>query len=368
MEVLNGATLFRFSAIGDVGSSAPQVYGEGFVLTSEERDSLRTEDLRNDTRIFPLIGGEEINTSPIQGFARYVLNFGQLTLEEAANWPHLLAIVRERVKPERDKAKESTADGAHRKKYWWQFSQPRPELSEALMRTPRCLVNSRVSKHLAFCFQPTDRVFSHKLCVFPLDTGTAFAVLQSRIHAMWAWLLSSTMKTDLNYSASDCFETFPFPQPDPRAIVPVLENIGQRLHEARAAYMTASQQGLTQTYNRLKDPDYNEPEIVRLRDLHVELDSAALDAYGWADLISSPGVPPYTTPRTDAEKRAISVFEGPVIDRLFALNAERAAAERAIGADTQARSVKVSKPKKPTAKGKATKASQPRLNLESSDD
>ncbi|MBK7534261.1 MAG: hypothetical protein IPI49_02605 [Myxococcales bacterium] len=80
-----------------------------------------------------------------------------------------------------------------------------------------------------FSFQPTGRVFSHKLFVFPLPSFTHFAVLQSRLHVAWTWLLSSTMKTDLNYSASECFETFPFP---PEAQLASLEPIGQQLYDA----------------------------------------------------------------------------------------------------------------------------------------
>jgi len=42
-------------------------------------------------------------------------------------------------------------------------------------------------------------------------------------------------KNDLRYAASDCFDTFPFPQPAPRAVIAPLEAIGERLYTARAA-------------------------------------------------------------------------------------------------------------------------------------
>jgi hypothetical protein len=132
------------------------------------------------------------------------------------------------------------------------------------------------------------------------------------------------MKEDLNYSASDCFETFPFPHPDPRTVIPSLEDIGQRLYDTRAQYMLDTQQGLTDTYNRLKDPDCREPRIEELRQLHEEMDRAVLAAYGWDDI----PVPPYGTPATDAERRALEAFEDEVIDRLFVLNAQRAEEER----------------------------------------
>ncbi len=79
------------------------VYGQGFVLTPDERDTLIAKDAKNAERIFPYLGGQEVNTSPTQEFDRYVISFGQMSLEEAEQWPDLIEIVREKVKPEREK-------------------------------------------------------------------------------------------------------------------------------------------------------------------------------------------------------------------------------------------------------------------------
>jgi hypothetical protein len=130
----------------------------------------------------------------------------------------------------------------------------------------------------------------------------------------------------LNYSASDCFGTFPFPKPDPRTVVPSLEAIGERLYSARAKYMVETQQGLTQTYNKLTGPTCHDAPIVELRRLHEEMDRAVLDAYGWSDI----AVPPFC-PATPAEQAALEAFNDEVIDRLFVLNAERAEQERLAG-------------------------------------
>ena len=138
------------------------VLGMGFTLTPQERDELIARDKKNAERIFPYIGGKEVNASPTQDFHRYVINFGQMSLEEAEKWPDLLQIVRENVKPERDKNNR-----LQYKKYWWHHGGKRPALYKAIQGLPRCLVTSCVSKHLVFSFQPPDRVFSHKLFVFP---------------------------------------------------------------------------------------------------------------------------------------------------------------------------------------------------------
>jgi hypothetical protein len=327
------------------------VLGLGFLLTPERRDEFLARDPRNAERIFPYLGGQEVNTSPTQSFDRYVINFGEMPEEQARSWPDLWRVLAENVLPER-----ATKDA---RKYprmvheWWKFWNSRVEMYGALAPLDRCLVTGIVSKHLMFSFQPTNRVFSHKLYVFPLPEHTAFAVLQSRIHEPWTWLLSSTMKNDLNYSASDCFETFPFPEPDPRAVIPALEDVGARLYDARAAYMVETQQGLTQTYNRLKDPDCHDPEIETLRRLHEEMDRAVLDAYGWTDLEV-----PLFCPTTPAEHQALERFKDEVIDRLFVLNAERAAEEAKSAPKKAAKGAK-----QPAKKSKSKKAS-PQASLD----
>ncbi len=296
-----------------------KTYGQGFILTPAERDALITRDPHNAGRIFPYIGGDEINTDPDQSFDRYVICFAQMDLCEAGRWPDLLAIVRARVKPGR----ESNNRAAYRER-WWQFAEYRRGLALALQSSGECLAISRHSKHLIFVRQPTDRIFSEAIQVFALPGHSAFATLQSRIHEPWARLLSSSLEDRLRYSIADCFDPFPFPAGDPRAALPELEAIGERLHTARAATMAATRQGLTHTYNALKDPSNTDPAIAALRALHRELDRAVLHAYGWHDL----EVPPYTTPTSAAARGALAAFDDAVLGRLFALNAARAAAER----------------------------------------
>jgi hypothetical protein len=134
------------------------------------------------------------------------------------------------------------------------------------------------------------------------------------------------MRTDLRYAPTDCFETFPFPKPDPRTVLPELESIGERLYTARAQLMVDTNQGLTKTYNALKDPACDDPRILELRRLHEEMDRAVLAAYGWGDV----AVPPYC-PLTDEDREALQAFEDEVIDRLYVLNAERAREEQRLG-------------------------------------
>jgi hypothetical protein len=90
------------------------------------------------------------------------------------------------------------------------------------------------------------------------------------------------MKDDLRYNPSDCFETFPFPENWEKS--EKLEEIGKKYYEYRAELMIKNNQGLTDTYNRFHNPEEYAPDILKLRELHQEMDCAVLSAYGWEDL------------------------------------------------------------------------------------
>ena len=317
-----------------------KIYGQGFLFDDtdtkgvasplSEMHRLIKRNPRSQDVIFPYIGGQEVNTSPTHAHHRYVINFREYPLHRraidvheadtmsarneqnkweaswadapdkqrrawlqrgrvpldypepvAADWPDLLAIAEERVKPERMKLRE-TPDGLRLKATWWQFGRLRPELHSAITGLERVLVNSQVSSTIQFAFLPPDMVYSHALNVYPLHTYAAFCALQSRPHEVWARFFGSTMKDDLRYTPSDCFETFPFPLD--WAGNPTLDVAGQAYYEFRASLMVRNDEGLTKTYNRFHDPYENDPQIATLRELHAAMDHAVLDAYGWTDI------------------------------------------------------------------------------------
>jgi hypothetical protein len=126
----------------------------------------------------------------------------------------------------------------------------------------RCLVTARVSKHMMFSFQPTSRVLNEKIVAAALDDYFSMAVLQSRTHESWTWALSSTLKTDLQYTPSRCFETFPFPRPTaPQRAAAA----GEALDAQRTLCMRRFGEGMTKVWNRLLDPDETDAEIVKRR-------------------------------------------------------------------------------------------------------
>jgi hypothetical protein len=274
----NPATLIANAGRSFIGS---YVLGMGFTFDDTNPDAtpiaqmheLIAKDSHNAEQIFPYIGGEEVNSSPTHAHHRYVINFGEMGEAEAREYPDLMAIVEEKVKGTR--GKHSTAS-------WWQFERLRGELFRAIAHCDRVLVVARVGQHGSFTFLPSGMVYSEQLVVFALPNYSNFCTLQSRIHEIWARFFGSSMKDDLRYTPSDCFETFPFP-PNWETDA-TLETIGKTYYEFRAELMIRHNEGLTQTYNRFHDPDERNPDILKLRELHAECDRAVLNAYGWDDV------------------------------------------------------------------------------------
>ncbi|QLE59271.1 hypothetical protein FD725_04865 [Nostoc sp. TCL26-01] len=242
-----------------------------------EMQRLIAQNPKNQERIFPYIGGEEVNSSPTHEHHRYVINFGEISEAEAREYSDLMQIVEEKVKPARLAQKREI-----RARYWWRFGETTPALFKAIAPLEHVLVTARVSQRSSFTFLCNNMVFSEQLVVFTDERYSFFCIMQSYIHEIWARFFSSTFGDGLRYTPSDCFETFPFPEN--WETNPTLEAIGKEYYEYRVALMVRNNQGLTDTYNRFHDPDENHPEILKLRELHTAMDKAVLDAYGWSDI------------------------------------------------------------------------------------
>jgi hypothetical protein len=324
----------------------------------------------NAERIFPFIGGEELNDEPEQKHHRYVINFGDCSEEEVRRrWPDLLQIVEEKVKPEREKKTVAwSKDKAKRAERWWQFSRTAKDLYEAIGGIPRCAAISQISKHLAFAFCPTDVVFSQNCIVFSISTYKEFIVLQCQIHNVWAKLFGSSFEDRPIYTTTGCFETFPFPPGFESN--PILEQAGREYYEFRAALMVRNNEGLTKTYNRFHDPEETSPDIQRLRELHTAMDRAVLDAYKWTDIPTDcEFILDYEDDEEDENEgkgrkrkkpwryRWPDPIRDEVLARLLALNAQRAEEERLAGAAA------VISPQRKSAKVKKSKDEHPDLFL-----
>jgi hypothetical protein len=275
---------FRLKANEDKCIEGAKSLGMGFVLEQSEAAHLLSNYSKNAEVVFPFLTGQDLNSTPDQSATRWAIYFADMPLERqaasdgkpcASDYPDCLRIVEERVKPERMAYPPDSSWNRSIRERWWQFGLPRPALLKAIHGLKRVLVRSAVSNINSIAFSSTSVVFSHVTKVFPFDDFGTFALLQSCFHDVWLSQYASSMRTDIRYTPESCFDTFAFPLSES-----TLQEVGGRYHEHRRQVMLSRQEGLTKTYNRFHDPDETSADILKLRQLHVEMDQTVAAPYG----------------------------------------------------------------------------------------
>ena len=303
--------------------------GKGFNLDSEEVQEWIAEDLKNSEVLFPCLNGRDLNSRSNCAASRWIVDFNDWPEERAAEYEAPYTHLLRTVKPERQRVK---SDGSYvlRKplpERWWQYADKRPAMRKAIANLDEVLVLALVSKIVMPVRVTAKQVFSHKLVVFATDRYSEQAILSSDVHWFWAVSYSSTLGVGVNYSPSDAYVTFPRPEPTPG-----LEFIGRTLDTERREIMLRRELGLTKLYNLVNDPGLEagtDPDVDRLRAIHVELDAAVAAAYGWEDLDLTHGFHTYRKMTRWTVPPATRVE---ILDRLLEENHRRAAAEAAAAA------------------------------------
>ncbi|MDR0594489.1 MAG: hypothetical protein LBG60_14810 [Bifidobacteriaceae bacterium] len=253
------------------------VLGMGFVITPDEAQEWIAADPRNAEVLFPYLNGEDLNSRPDASASRWVIDFNDRTEEEAKTYALPYGRVLERVKPERARNNRKP-----RREHWWRFAELATGLRATAAKLPEVLAIARVSKTVMPMRVPTGQVMSEACVVFASADFGDQAVLSSTAHQLWAITYGSGMRNDPRYTPSDVFETFARPAATSR-----LESVGRTLHSERQEIMLRRNLGLTSLYNLVNDPAVDsggDPDVARLREIHVELDDSVMDAYGWPDI------------------------------------------------------------------------------------
>ena len=257
-----------------------------------------------------------VNPSDVMenGVGRRVIDFAGLTDREAlAAAPIAYQQLLDRVKPIRDLNKRKSI-----RELWWRFAWERPAIREALAGLRRYFVTLETAKHQFFVSVPVEVLWDGSLFAVALDDWFCFGTLSSRVHRTWTLSAGGRLEDRPRYNNSRCFDPFPFPDLD-EFTKQRIRNLGEQL-DAHRKRQQEQHPDLTITgmYNVLeklrsgealtaKDKKIHEDGLVSvLKQIHDDLDAAVFDAYGWPHDLSGEEI----------------------LERLVALNAERAAEER----------------------------------------
>jgi hypothetical protein len=290
------------------------VLGEGFLLTKEEAEALIQLEPQARAFIKRYRNGKDLMQIPRN--IKIIDLYGVTSETELRKYPHVYQRIFDLVRPARLEMKDKA-----RRERWWLFGRSNKEIRQAIRGVPRYIATCRTAKHRVFLFLDSDILPDTKVVAIGLSDAFHLGVLCSHAHLVFAkeiggWL---GVGNDPTYNNADCFNKFSFPDctTDQQAQIRALgEQLDAHRKRQQALHPDLT---LTEMYNVLEKlragATLNDKERVTherglvavLRQLHDELDAAVAAAYGWPATLS------------DEE----------ILQRLVALNAERAREEQA---------------------------------------
>ncbi len=280
---------------------------------------------RNSDVLRPWANGMDIARRPS---GKWIIDFGDMTEQQASFYEAPFQHVVTNVKPERDKNRDD-----QRRLNWWRLGRSGANLKEAVRNASRQIITPRVAKHRFFVWMDKTLLPDSRLVTIVRDDDVTFGIVHSRYHELWSLRLGGWhgVGNDPQYTPSLGFETYPFPDgltpdrtaadyaADPRAkaiaaaavalneqrenwlnppelvqrvpeVVPGFPDRLLPVSEAAAAELKT--RTLTNLYN--KRPAW-------LDNAHKTLDAAVAAAYGWPN----------------------NLMDDDVLSRLLALNLQR---------------------------------------------
>ena len=296
-------------------SPGVKLHGAGFIVTPQVAEHLgmgRRPRLEHHLR--PYRNGRDLMA---RSRGAMVIDLDGLASEEVRrDFPEVYQHLLSTVKPERDLNNE-----AYRRENWWLFGRRNTLMRGFTLNLSRFIATPETAKHRVFQFLDQAILPDNMLVAVGSDDAALLAVLSSHIHCMWALQLGGWLGVgnDPRYNKSRCFDPFPFPDPD-EALKSQLRALGEELDATRklvlAEHPDLTLTGLDNLLEKVRagapltpaeEDAKQRGRVLILKELHEQIDAATAQAYGWpADLA-----------------------DDQILERLVALNAERAREEAA---------------------------------------
>jgi hypothetical protein len=155
--------------------------GTGFLLSSQQRDAILETSPREQSFIWPVLNANTFTSSPDLKPTGYIINFTEKSLVEAEAVTQCMGVVKALVLPKRRKDKRK----AYRER-WWIYNEARSGMYAAIASMSRVLIGPVVSKYISFGFCEPRVVFTNAVNVFIFESVSAFSIMQSTVHQVWA--------------------------------------------------------------------------------------------------------------------------------------------------------------------------------------
>jgi len=319
----NLSSAFVLKANSNLSSTGVKLHGAGFILAADEAIAMGYGQIsgslsKNNDVIKKYMNGRDF-ASISRGV--FVIDFDNLSEEKASRYPEPFQRVLETVKPEREINRDK-----QRRENWWLFGRSNKQLRQSLKNLTRYIATVETAKHRVFTFLNSDVLPDNKLIAIALDDAYCLGVLSGQIHVKWALAFGGQLGPTPVYVKTTCFDRFPFPDANDiqeQKIRGIADRLDSHRKRVQAQHPEVT---ITAMYNLLEkiragqeltesDRAFNNKALVStLKQIHDELDAAVFEAYGWEDL--------------KAEGQIKGEVDEIILERLVALNAERAEEER----------------------------------------
>ena len=278
-----------------------------FIVDAATASSIMDADPGSKPLLKQLVTGMSINSEPEHVSDDWVLDTDRCTEAELERHSVLRTLLHGR----------STGEGE-----WWRFPRPARALRERLDQSDSVLAFAEVSQTIVPARISAAFLPNHKCAVIVTDSFAEQAVLSSTFHWLWVARYASTQGVAPSYAPSQVYATFPLPSETSK-----LTALGRQLDTHRAEILMRRQLGLTKLYHLVNDSelaDVADSDVVMIRAIHVELDQAVADAYGWSDINLDHGFHTYRQMERWTVSPAARVE---ILDRLLDENHRRGATE-----------------------------------------
>ncbi len=246
--------------------------GKGFIITPQLAQGWMTDDPRNREVLKPLSDATSLAKSPHGKPERWVIDFNDMSFENANDYVSSFEHIKATVKPERDNNRRDV-----RRINWWRFGENAPKMRKVIASLS-CYFNiPRHSKWFIFVPAQPNWLPGDSTTVVASDDFYILGILTSQVHRLWVKAQSSTLEDRTRYTHNTCFETFPFPQNPLAKLVEQIRAMAHDLHNYRTEQMEKKQWGITQLYNKF----FDEPSS-QLYKLHAKLNQLVMQAYGFS--------------------------------------------------------------------------------------
>jgi hypothetical protein len=299
-----------------------QTHGhEGFLLSKAEGIKLLKQHPEYKEVVKPFLIGEELVANYNSQPERFVIDFTLKNVIEASRFKEVYKFIEKKVLPERGvrgiKQEQENAltlkNNLKAKvnkhhinflKSWWKLGYGREDFLQEKEKLKRYIACARVTQRPIFEFISSEINPNDKIMAFVFEDDYSFGIIQSNFH--WQWFLANctTLAETPNYNTASIWDTFPWPQTPTEAQIKKVANAARTLRTERAKLMLQHHISLRDLYRLLEQPGKNP-----IKDLHIALDKAVLEAY-------------------DFEIKGKTIDTDFILENLLALNHEVAAKEK----------------------------------------